>query len=444
MKFFHIRALCVAVLTLAPMGGTALANTLCVNPNGSQGCYSTIQAAVNAASNYDVINVAPGTYKEDVVIGKPLSLVGGGNNTVIDATGLANGIFVDGYDHSGLGNVVIDSFMVQNAQYEGVLVVSASNVTIRNNTIQNNDKIGPVFGSGVACAGEPAFETDESGDCGGGLHLLGVSYSTISDNVITGNASGLLVSDETAESFGNLIIHNSSTDNPPQCGIVLASHPPVGSSPPYYAAHYGVDNNTVSQNVSSRNGVTVGGAGVGLFSDGEGPGKVTANVITGNEITDNGIPGVSVHSHVGPAFGAPADNFTGNMIIGNRLSGNGPDTGDTATPGSAGILVSSGGGGSPINGLIISQNEISNEQIAVAISTPAQVNVHLNTLLGTVGVQDVCAYEGGVCTGSIDATENFFGCSAGPSSGGCGTVNGADIRFTPWLLNAPQQLAGVP
>ncbi|HET8636230.1 MAG TPA: hypothetical protein VFL96_05225, partial [Acidobacteriaceae bacterium] len=93
----------------------ALAKTLCVNPSGSSGCYKKIQTAVNNASAYDVIRVTAGEYKEDVTIGKPLSLLGSGSNsTIIDATGLAHGIFVDGFDHPGLNNVTISRFTVRN------------------------------------------------------------------------------------------------------------------------------------------------------------------------------------------------------------------------------------------------------------------------------------------------------------------------------------------
>jgi pectin methylesterase-like acyl-CoA thioesterase len=75
----------------------ATANTLCVNPSGSHGCYSQIQAAVNHAAINDVIDVEPepGTYNEEVEIGTSLSLIGEGpNSSVIDATGLAHGIFL--------------------------------------------------------------------------------------------------------------------------------------------------------------------------------------------------------------------------------------------------------------------------------------------------------------------------------------------------------------
>jgi pectin methylesterase-like acyl-CoA thioesterase len=78
---------------------TAIAATLCVDPSGSGGCYTKIQTAVNHASANDVINVKKGTYYEDVTIGIPLSLIGAGaHDSVINADGLANGIFVDGFD----------------------------------------------------------------------------------------------------------------------------------------------------------------------------------------------------------------------------------------------------------------------------------------------------------------------------------------------------------
>src|SRR4051794_32802351 len=84
------RNFAMTVLVLAGASGYAKAATLCVNPGGTGGCYATINAAVNAAANHDIVRVAAGTYKEDVVIGKPLSLVGSGpQSTIIDASGLA-------------------------------------------------------------------------------------------------------------------------------------------------------------------------------------------------------------------------------------------------------------------------------------------------------------------------------------------------------------------
>jgi len=416
------------------------AGTLCVNPAGSHDCYTTIQAAVNHAAPNDLINVAAGTYTEEVDIGIPLSVIGAGANaSIIDATNLAHGIFVDGYDHHGLHNVTIAGFTVENALFEGVLVVSASDVTIRDNHIVNNDKTpGLQFtGALTGCPNQPGdgfYETDETGDCGGALHLVGTANSIVSGNLITGNADGVLISDETAESHHNLLIHNIVKDNPLECGIVLASHPPAGTTA-NPGRHHGVDNNTIADNVSTRNGVQIGGAGTGMFSDGAGQGRVSGNVIINNRLTNNGLGGVALHTHVGPAFGLPADNMDGNMIIGNYIAGNLADTFDTKTPGRVGININSGDGGSPVRGTIISQNVILDEDVDVAVNTPAEVDIHLNDLQGgKLGVADVCALDGShACTGSIDATENYWGCSAGPGGPGCTTFNAPRILYTPWL-----------
>jgi len=97
----------VVVELLFTPNGFALAATLCVNPGGTSHCYASITAAVAAAAPRDIIKVAPGTYKEDVIIGKPLSLLGANHgNTFIDATGLANGIYVDGFDNRHVSDVV--------------------------------------------------------------------------------------------------------------------------------------------------------------------------------------------------------------------------------------------------------------------------------------------------------------------------------------------------
>lgn len=160
---------------------SALAKTLCVSSPVPPGCYSTIQDAVDHASPADIINVGPGTYNEQVTIGKPLSLLGAGaNRTAIDATELAHGIFVDGLDNPGLANVTVAGFTVRNAQFEGILVVSASDVTIRDNHVINNDKSpGAQFNAQpTGCPDQPGngtYENDESGDCGGAIHLVGTS-----------------------------------------------------------------------------------------------------------------------------------------------------------------------------------------------------------------------------------------------------------------------------
>ena len=83
--------------SLIAFSQSAFAATACVNPGGTSGCQSSISAAVAAASAGDTILVAPGVYKEDVIITKSLSLLGRSSKyTIIDAKGLSNGIFING------------------------------------------------------------------------------------------------------------------------------------------------------------------------------------------------------------------------------------------------------------------------------------------------------------------------------------------------------------
>lgn len=311
---FLLTALATALVSSFCQPVTAA--TLCVNPGGTGGCKSSINAAVTAANSGDTIQVAPGTYKEDVHITKSISLIGGNNEkTIIDATGLPNGIFIDGMavlpaHVIGVSNVTVSGFTVENAQFEGVLIANASSVTISGNEVTGND----LNLSGETCPGAPAFETAEGFDCGEGVHLTGVQNSTIANNQIQNNSGGILMSDETGPTTDNLILSNAVRYNVLDCGITIASHPPAavtGASAPL-----GIMRNTVVQNISDHNGLNGAGAGVGIF--GPLPGATVANnVIINNTLTNNGLPGVAFHAH------SPGQNLNNNVIVGNQISGNG-------------------------------------------------------------------------------------------------------------------------
>lgn len=397
------------ILPVAP----ALGATLCVNPGGTAGCYKTITAAVSAAAPGDAIRVAPGVYREDVIVGKSLSLVGAGSsNTVIDASGMSNGIYVDGIDAPQLSDVLIKGFTVRNANFEGILVANAAAVTVADNHVVHNDRS---LISGPDCPGIPAFETAEGFDCGEGIHLSGAAHSIVSNNYIASNAGGILISDDTAEANNNLITGNIVEDNPFDCGITLASHPPAaltGSATPL-----GVDHNTIADNASRRNGLQGEGAGVGIFDSIPGT-RNSQNIVIHNILTENGLPGVALHSH------APGQDLSGNEIVGNYIAGNGPDTDDAATPGPTGINVFAV---SPAPGTVIAQNVIRKEALDVAVNTAAQVEVHLNNFSsGAIGVDNLNS-------GIVNATGNWWGCAQGPGTPGCASVSGSAVLVEPWL-----------
>lgn len=421
--------LTVAGFALAVCGPlSAHAATLCVNPGGTGGCKSTIAAAVSAAASGDTIEIAPGTYKEDVVITKPLALLGSRWGTTIDAKGLANGIFVNGMaaaPATGITNVVISGITVRHANYEGILVANATDVLLTGNLVTDNNENLDI--ATPSCAGQPAFETNEADDCGEGIHLMATNHVSVVDNDVAYNAGGILITDETGPSHSNLISGNHVHDNPFDCGITLASHGPATSVIPTAGLPYGVTDNTISNNVSERNGYQVPGAGAGVGIFAPFPGTTDAgNVVVNNVLRANGLPGVTMHNHAAAPSPAPGVNMNDNVIVGNQISGNGADTADTPTSGPTGINLFSQ---APVTGTIISQNVFDDEAIDIAYSAPSgQMDVHLNNFDDkAIGVEQLS-------TAPIDATENWWRCPFGPGARpSCATASGAGVSTTPWL-----------
>ncbi len=422
----------LCLVFVSGLAGVAKAATVCVNKQGDLGCFSSISAAVAAAKPGDTVQVAAGTYTEDIQIGKSLSLVGANSaTTIILAKGLSNGIYIDGLDNPKLVDVEVTGFTVEKANYEGILVQNVSAATIWGNTVQGNDlRLQP---ANSLCPGQPKFETEEGADCGEGIHLMGADHSTVFGNVVQGNSGGILTTDETAASHDNVITRNSVSDNNYACGITMASHPAyvkTGTAP----LAFGVYHNTVSDNESFHNGfgLVAAGAGVGLFAP--GPGNVTIqNSVVNNHLYENAMPGVAVHNHVYLTFPGhpPNPDVNDNAIVGNRITANGVDP-DLPTTVATGISIL---GTTPITGLVISGNVIEDESIDVAVNSASELEIHLNELGGTgVGIDNLNA------GGTVNAAGNWWGCANGPGASGCSTiVGGASVAYVPWLPRAISQ-----
>lgn len=425
---FNSRILRTAVLPLcaAGLGLSAHAATRCVNPGGTGGCYSTISAAVAAAAARDTINVAPGVYKEQVTITKALSLVSTVKaGAVINATGLSNGIFINGMStapKAGVANVVISGFTVRYANFEGILVANASDVTLVDNTVSHNNLSLDI--STPACPNIPAFETNEAEDCGEGVHLMAVDHSSMFRNEVSWNSGGILISDETGPNHDNIVSNNFVHNNSYDCGITLASHGPATSVIPSATLPYGIMRNTISNNRSWSNGTQVPGAGAGVGIFAPFPGTTnTANVVINNDLEANGLPGVTMHNHAWSQF-APPVNMDNNVIVGNYLSGNAADTQDAATGGPTGINIYSV---APIHGTVVDQNRFDSEAFDIVFKAPSgQMNAHLNDFDQGVGIDNMGA-------ASINATENWWDCAGGPGTGNCASVQGTGIVTSPWL-----------
>lgn len=122
MSYTCIARTCIGVIAMLGAGGTSWAATRTVGQSGT-GCpspqYTTIGAAVKAASAGDVIAICPGLYPEQLIINKPLTLRGISTEV--------NGLQVDRVlvqpalqDLGGLATEAV------------ITVINTSNVTIQN------------------------------------------------------------------------------------------------------------------------------------------------------------------------------------------------------------------------------------------------------------------------------------------------------------------------
>jgi parallel beta-helix repeat protein len=364
------------------------------NAAAASGCasatYTTISAAVAAASAGDTIAVCPGVYTEDVVVpaGKQLTIEGIGV-PIIDAVNQDNGIQVLA------SGTTIEGFTVAYATGEGILLGSlpgqggtVSRVTIRDNTVIDNDRGNPTGASlATSSYAQCAAAQGVPGDCGEGIHLLSADDSVVSGNYVTGDSGGILLSDENGPTDGNLIESNDVIGNTYDCGITMAGHH-LGTTTngttwsPVLPSAGGVFRNTIRDNRVDDNGVLAQGGGILLATPVPG-GAVYNNVLVGNTASGDGLAGITVHSH------SVGEDLNGNVLRGNVIGtndldgdvdfgGNTPPAIDSST---TGIIVATSA--SPISITIVG-NRIANDVYGIWMtpSVTATTTPPPNTFVG--------------------------------------------------------------
>lgn len=318
-------------LYVSPVGGTDNGGGSCADAQ-----YSTIQSAVDAAPQGATIIVCTGSYDEDVVISTPLTLRGRGAviaaSPTTDATcdqlgpnGPSEAPCLAGVTVKS-SHVTIAGFAVQGAVGEGILATgslqggSIEDVTIRDNSVTRND-IGGIPPSTTSPYPQ-CVEMDEiPGDCGEGIHLMGVADSRVTNNYVADNSGGVLLTDEFGPTHGNVVAGNTITGNAFDCGITVPGHNPMaldanGNRQPDVA---GVYDNVIRDNRVTNNGLQGEGAGV-LFAN-AGPGTASYdNVVLGNYLAGNQLAGVTMHAHT--LEPGQFEDLSGNRIVGNVIGTN--------------------------------------------------------------------------------------------------------------------------
>lgn len=193
--------------------------------------YSTIQEAINAASNGDTVFVRNGTYFENVVVNKTLSIIGeDATNTIVDGSGknqsvievISNNVTLSGFTVQncsqasgtsyagvkihGSGCNITESCISQNRL--GIFVVSSEACRIIGNIVKGNGQGTAIYDSSEVIALTNNFSANTVG-----ISIAWSSNNTILNNRIANSSHGghgiALMSNSTK----NTIIHNDITNN---------------------------------------------------------------------------------------------------------------------------------------------------------------------------------------------------------------------------------------
>jgi len=209
--------------------------------------YPTIQEAINAANASDTIFVYNGTYLENVVVNKSVSLIGENKFiTVIDGNASGNVLRVTA------SNVVIRSFTIQKSgnstiEVSGISLFKVLNTTIYDNIIKNNN-----IGIHLRGSNKTRILDNIIADNmwqGIGIQLLDNDYfNNIVGNTLRNNSIGIAISTDTVSN--NIFYRNNFVENRLQVNI-------LGLAPNKW------DNGVEGNYWSDYDGVDLDGDGIG-------------------------------------------------------------------------------------------------------------------------------------------------------------------------------------
>ncbi|MBS7622378.1 right-handed parallel beta-helix repeat-containing protein, partial [Candidatus Bathyarchaeota archaeon] len=416
--------------------------------------YFYIKNAVDQAVSGDMVNVGAGTYREQVVITKSLTLQGQGASTVVKPDTLeiiGKGWYGSGYSKNIAGMIVVNTaagsnVVVKNLKVDGSLITSKPNtadflagifynktggmidtVTVTNIRI---DTATPGYGIYISNSSDPctveikSCTITEYGRTGIGVYGPKLTVNA-HDNTITGR--GPLPSGDEA-----------------QIGIIVQD-----------CATGTLERNTVSNHIFTPE--TRWAAGIVFnFSSGTASGNRVLNCQIGIKF-DNSNGSASSNTISGSdTYGVAAKTDTGvslNVIIESNDLNGGSGTGifidgssgsvdatiknNLVSSWKHGINIQGSGAEATITGNTIQNNLGEGSGIHISGVTPTDIRIHYNNIFGNTGTYGAVWGVYSEVDG-VDATYNWWGSASGPYNSACDLTGAGDtvsctVIVYPWL-----------
>ena len=423
-----------AIASSLAITATASAAPKTVCPSGC--AFTSIQAAIEAASPGATITIGAGSYEENVVVTKSVTLTGAGNKTII---------------YPATSNPICSPGSLCEGAASNIILVQADNVTITKLQLKGDN---PSLTSGVVVGGEDL-------DARNGIitnHSIG-TFNNLSVSKV--KVTGIYLRGIYASSGGtfNFTKDNITNVQGEEASIAMFNFGGSGvmSDNKVTSANDGISSNHSTGTQYIHNTVMKSGSGVHTDNNGDSGG--VADVIKENSVKECNQDGFGVWvfvpylspkveknkvkgCYVGLAAFGGAVPGEGPVFEGNKVSGVGATTtdpngtygaylttdqlgfefGDLNATLTANSFMNSG------TGMLATQTSPTEGQPAGGQAT---VNAEQNSITGNgTGANGE--------TGTVfNGKNNWWGCPAGPNMGGsCQTVVGT-VTFTPWLGAKP-------
>jgi hypothetical protein len=351
-----------------------------VNPSMATASLGAIQGAVNAAQSSDTINVAAGTYIENVQIDKSLALNGAGAGSTIVDGNQAGSVFTIGMNDPSV-DVTLSGMTIQNGYARnGGGIYNNGVATVKRSTISGNTAYwggGGIYNGQTAkltVLGGSTISNNQASDgvggasYGGGIYNTYGGTATITDSTISGNNAYFcgggffnrgIVEVTNSEISGNIADAGEGYGG----GICNYNIAKVTSSKiSGNTAHldgggmYNWDATLISENsVISENHAERNGGGIANFAYADWADvTVTGSTIVGNTAD---LHGGGIWNFANFAEGSVAKVTVTDSTIGGTL----PENGNTATSGDGGGIFNQGlHTGMIVEGSTIAQNHADN------------------------------------------------------------------------------------
>jgi len=369
--------------------------------------FNKIQDAINASGDGDNIYVYNGTYYENVVVNKSVSLIGNGSEVTT----------IDGGEDGDVVTITADwinlsGFTITHGDM-GITVRSNNNSIINNNCLFNE-----VTGIFVSSSDGNIFSDNYCSNNQHGLRIDGSHENNITNNALSQNIKGIFLSNSDNNSLSN----NNCSHNDNGIYTFGSNHVNVSNNR-CVENHIGIflhtmENNTILNNNCSKNddsGILIRYSIDSAFIN---------NSCTHNK---NGISFLYVNNNT-----ISNNTYYYNYLTGIRTqySYNTTIIDNNCPHNKIGIyLISSGNN-------IILNNTITKNEVGISLSASSEENTaHYNTIFDNT--------EFGInatnCLGcTINATNNWWGDALGPfhptkNPGGKGDNVTDYVFFDPWI-----------